>query len=60
MTKRITNQVEVTPDVFGNYHWKVTDLNKVNNPYGLSLASGYAKSPEVASQQALIASKKYV
>lgn len=59
MQKRITIQVEVTPDVFGMYHWKVFDASAVNNPYGLSLDSGYASSPEVAGKQAVNASKRF-
>lgn len=59
MTKRITIQVEVTPDIWGQYHWRVFDANQKNNPYGLSLESGYASSTEVASRKAVLASKRF-
>lgn len=60
MAKRITIQVELTPDVLGNYYWKVLDLNESNNPFNLSLDSGYGRTHESATQQALSASKRFL
>lgn len=60
MEKRITIQVELTPDVLGNYHWKVIDINRATNPYGIAFDNGYGRTHESAVKQALNASKRFV